>query len=187
MSRDKVRVCCESRPGSSCTQADTNTWQPADFGTSGLCGAVFIDEAFTAILRPVIGHQKWARMSAESQHRLLHDEWEDGIKPTFDGLPRTWQLTIPFECLDWKSRKIPGPLPRFTLSTQDVSGAFDPVVSKIRDMVDEQVAVVREKTGKSPKVGIRRNPLSRFDDSEQRILANITTAVCHLGGRVWQV
>ncbi len=145
MSRDRVRVC--SRP-------TAPIQQPINLGTGGLCGAVFVDEAFTGILKRVFGSDKWANMSAETQYRFLHDEWEDGIKPTFDGRQRIWKLAFPFECLDLNSLKMGGPIPKFTLTDQDISGAFDPVVSKIREMVDDQVAAVRQNTGKHPKVSL---------------------------------
>ncbi|KAL2016085.1 hypothetical protein VTK56DRAFT_4292 [Thermocarpiscus australiensis] len=81
----------------------------------------------------------------------MHDEWEHGIKPAFDSREKTWTLNLPFECLDIKSLKAGAPLPKITLTASDVRAAFDPVVGKIRAMVDEQVNAVRTVKGKDPK------------------------------------
>lgn len=43
-------------------------------------------------------------------------------------------------------------LPKITLTTSDIRGAFDPVVDKIYIMVNEQILNVNCKKGKDPKV-----------------------------------
>jgi hypothetical protein len=113
---------------------------------------VFVDEAFVEILQRLFGHKKWLKMPAEARYRLLHDEWEDGIKSSFDGRDKIWKFTIPFECLDQRSFQLGSPLPKVTLTANDVRGAFDPVLSKIRTMIDEQIAAVRRIKSKNPKV-----------------------------------
>jgi hypothetical protein len=105
-------------------------------------------------LEGLLGTKKWLKMPAEARYRLLHDEWEDGIKSSFDGRDRIWKIAIPFECLDQASLQLGGPLPKITLTANDVRGAFDPVVSKIRAMIDEQITAVRMKKDKNPKVRV---------------------------------
>jgi hypothetical protein len=124
----------------------------ADFGLGSLCGAVFVDEAFVNILQREFGWKRWCKMPAETLHRLVHDEWENGIKTSFDGREATWKIAVPFECLDRESLMFGLPLPKITLTARDVRSAFDPALDKIRAMVDEQVAAVRMIKGKNPKV-----------------------------------
>jgi hypothetical protein len=123
-----------------------------NLGPGGLCGAVFVDEAFLDLLKRKFDNKKWVKMTAETRHHLLHDEWEHGIKPAFDGREKTWKFNMPFECLDIKSLKAKAGPPKITLNTSEVRAVFDPVVDKIRAMVDDQVAAVRAKTGDDPKV-----------------------------------
>jgi hypothetical protein len=115
---------------------------------------VFVDEAFVEVLKDKFGKKAWKKMEGQSRHRLMHDEWEHGIKPTFDGQERTWVFNKPFECFDIRSIMRAGAgIPRVTLTADDVRTAFDPTVDKIRAMVDEQVAAIRgKKEGKGPKV-----------------------------------
>ncbi|KAK3294582.1 uncharacterized protein B0H64DRAFT_463570, partial [Chaetomium fimeti] len=120
-------------------------------GQGSLCGAVFVDEGFAEILERKFGSKMWSKMSAETRHRLFHDEWENGIKSAFDGREKIWKLMVPYECLNPRSLMLDGFLPRITLTTKDVRGAFDPVLDKIHLMVDEQVAAVHAIKGKGPK------------------------------------
>jgi len=118
----------------------------------GLCGAVFVDEAFLKLLEAKFGEEAWAKMEPQSRRRFVHDDWEHGIKPTFDGRERTWVLNMPFECIDLSKMKGGFRLPTITLTANDVRSVFDPTVSKIRVMVDDQVAAVKTKKAIKPKV-----------------------------------
>ncbi|GAB1319160.1 Actin-like ATPase domain-containing protein [Madurella fahalii] len=129
-------------------------------GQGGLCGAVFVDEAFVDVLNHKLGSKKWAKLSADSRHRLLHDEWEHGIKPAFDGRDKTWKLNMPFECLDIESLRAGSEMPKIILTPMDVRGAFDPTVNKICAMVGEQVMAVKEKK-KAPKYVIMAGGFGR--------------------------
>jgi hypothetical protein len=120
---------------------------------------VFVDEAFTELVKEMFGYARWTRMPAATQHRFLHDEWENGIKSTFDGRQKTWKLTIPYECLGPTSLTVGTPLPKITLTEQHVRDVFDPVIDKIGVMVDEQIAAVRASRGKNPKVKHLCNPV----------------------------
>ena len=83
----------------------------------------------------------------------MHDEWDHGIKPTFDGRERTWTLTMPFECINLNSMKAKGfSVPKVKLTADDIRGVFDPTVQKIQALVDEQVRAVKFKTKANPKV-----------------------------------
>ncbi len=118
----------------------------------GLCGAVFVDEAFIDMLEQKFGADKWGKMKAESRQNIIHKEWEHMIKQEFDGSEDSWQIMMPFECVSLNALRSGGPYPTISLNSNDVRGVFDPSVDKIRAMVNEQVAGVRAKKGKDPKV-----------------------------------
>ncbi|KAK4199934.1 hypothetical protein QBC40DRAFT_307057 [Triangularia verruculosa] len=121
-------------------------------GQGDLCGAIFVDDAFTKLLKHKLGPWQWGRLTDESRRRIQHDEWEHGIKSQFDGSWKEWRINIPWECLS------PGDLiaaqlsiPKLVLTSTDIQLVFDPVVDKIHFMVQSQIAAVLEKKGKAPK------------------------------------
>jgi hypothetical protein len=100
-----------------------------NLGPGGLCGAVFVDEAFLDLLKRKFDNKKWVKMTAETRHHLLHDEWEHGIKPAFDGSEKTWKFNMPFECLDIKSLKAKAGPPKITLNTSEVRAGIPRLTS----------------------------------------------------------
>ncbi|KAL1835623.1 hypothetical protein VTJ49DRAFT_6307 [Mycothermus thermophilus] len=125
-------------------------------GQGGLCGAVFVDEAFVQILKKKFGQKAWDKMEGRSRHRIIHDEWEHGIKPMFNGNMRPCIITMPVECIDFSAfmtgRRA---VPKIEITADDVCTAFDPVVDKIGGMVAEQAAAIKtlqtEEKLKGPK------------------------------------
>ncbi|KAK0672629.1 hypothetical protein QBC41DRAFT_380636 [Cercophora samala] len=120
-------------------------------GQGDLCGAVFVDAAFAEILKDKFGDKRWKKLGDESRGRLLHDQWEHGIKSQFDGSKREWKFTMPWECLEKSDLKTGKPIPKIVLTSDDVQRAFDLIVEKITAMVDDQVASVMAKKGNKPK------------------------------------
>ncbi|KAH6856361.1 hypothetical protein B0I37DRAFT_425624 [Chaetomium sp. MPI-CAGE-AT-0009] len=145
-------------------------------GQGGLCGAVFVDEAFLELLKQKFGETAWNKMEAQTRHRFLHDEWQHGIKPTFDGRERTWSFNVPFECIDLNSMKGKA-LPKVKLTASDIRGVFDPTVQKIHAMVDEQVRAVKLKNKKNPKYVIMAGGFGRC----QYLFASLKK---HFGNRI---
>ncbi|CAP65369.1 uncharacterized protein PODANS_6_8790 [Podospora anserina S mat+] len=121
-------------------------------GQGGLCGAVFVDEAFTDILKRKFGKNKWRKLGDDARHRIQHDEWENGIKTQFDGSYREWKFTMPWECLEHVDLKSGTLIPKIVITSDEIQRAFDPVLDKIFVMVQEQVAAVTRKKGHGPKV-----------------------------------
>jgi hypothetical protein len=117
---------------------------------------VFVDEAFVELLKEKFGERKWSMMESRTRHRLIHDEWEHGIKPTFDGRDRTWVFNMPFECMDLRSMRTGAARPKVTVTADDVRDVFDPTVDKIWTMVDQQVSGIKQKTKKDPIVSLLR-------------------------------
>ena len=98
---------------------------------------------------------KWNPMNADSRHTFMHDKYAEGMKKKLDlyNSNKSWSFRLPWECMTLRERS--GPLeamPKIEITSKDLMGAFDPVVQKILDLVDDQVAKVHAKTGAYPKV-----------------------------------
>ena len=114
---------------------------------------MFVDQAFVDTLEAKLGVAKWAKVTAKSLQRIIRFEWEPLIRLNFDGQKHVWEFPEPVECLDLESLRAGAEWPTISLNEVDVGKVFDPTVNKIRAMVDDQVAKVRAKKGKNPKVG----------------------------------
>jgi hypothetical protein len=64
----------------------------------GLCGAVFLDEDFEILLKQALGNEVWNKIEPSSLRRIMNNDWENGIKRGFNGRPRSWLVTLPYEC-----------------------------------------------------------------------------------------
>ncbi|KAK0636532.1 hypothetical protein B0T17DRAFT_571447 [Bombardia bombarda] len=130
---------------------DGDTFVVVDCG--GLCGAVFVDEGFVKMLQKKFTQECWDRMKQQSRSRFIHEVWEHGIKAQFDGRDKskTWTLDKPYESLDRNERRSMDELPNITIKAEDVKKAFDLVVDKIYEMVQDQVRAVNAKKGNNPK------------------------------------
>ncbi|KAK3390828.1 hypothetical protein B0H63DRAFT_539285 [Podospora didyma] len=116
------------------------------------CRCCLCDECFADLLRRKFTTSKWRKMTPETRAKLLHDEWEHGIKPQFDGRDGlSWQFNMPFECISGNDFRSMTSLPKVTLTSEEVKEAFDPIVNRIVDTVQAQVDSVSAKVGKDPK------------------------------------
>ena len=104
------------------------------------------------MLEGKFGAAKWAMIPARSRQRIIHDEWEHMIKLEFDGREHIWEIREPWECVDLTSLRAGAEWPTILLNAVDVGRVFDPTINKILAMVDDQVAEVRAKKWKDPKV-----------------------------------
>lgn len=91
-------------------------------------------------------------MKAATRARILHEEWEQGIKCQYDGGDRTWTIDTPFECIELSRRRSLKELPTIKLTATEIRQVFRTVTDEIAAMVFEQVAAVQEKQGEKPKV-----------------------------------
>ena len=67
-------------------------------GDGGLCGAVFLDEAFDNLLVEKVGEAAWKFVPAETVNKFRNEEWEHGIKKQFQDQDQPWAVTLPDEC-----------------------------------------------------------------------------------------
>lgn len=65
-------------------------------GSGKLCGAVFLDQDFEALMKQWIG-DAW-NVPDTVIKTLMSTQWENGIKRGFDGKDRNWKITLPYEC-----------------------------------------------------------------------------------------
>ncbi|KAF2726578.1 hypothetical protein EJ04DRAFT_517742 [Polyplosphaeria fusca] len=112
-------------------------------GSGKLCGAVFLDQDFEELMKQIVG-DAWD-VPEHVIKRIVYAQWENGIKRGFDGQDRTWNITLPYECIE---RGAPRTIP---LNKGHVSEIFEDVVSKIRGLVNDQIASVEDEEGRLPK------------------------------------
>jgi hypothetical protein len=64
----------------------------------GLCGGIFIDEAFEELCKDRLG-RKWDRLSAAGVKDIMKGEWERSIKPQFtpDNTSKEYIVAVPAE------------------------------------------------------------------------------------------
>ncbi|KAK1783177.1 hypothetical protein QBC45DRAFT_466942 [Copromyces sp. CBS 386.78] len=136
----------------SVTQTDPMVVKESVKGEGGLCGAVFVDEAFVNMLKHKMQPKKWDMLSAETRQRLIHDEWEHGIKQRFDNKSnKTWSFNLPWECLAPKERLTVTSLPKVTFTSKEIEDVFNPVIDKINHLIHRQAVAVKEKYNIYPK------------------------------------
>jgi hypothetical protein len=125
--------------------------------TGGLCGAVFVDEAFAHLLEAKFGRDAWKKMTPRTRQQLLQSEWEHGIKQAFDGKKRTWTINMPAECISLEALCRGSRITQIQITADEVRAAFDPVINQINAMVTEQISAVtaQSKSGRGPKVSER--------------------------------
>lgn len=100
----EVYLVCDAGGGTvdlSCyqvEQADPIAVREAVIGTGGLCGGIFIDEAFEAMCKARLG-RKWAYLSKVGVGELMKGDWGRNIKPQFrpENTNREYIVSIPAE------------------------------------------------------------------------------------------
>lgn len=73
-------------------------------GTGGLCGGIFIDEAFEAMCKGRLG-RKWDRLSKVGVNEVMRGDWESSIKPQFkpENAGKEYIVSIPAEAFNRSS------------------------------------------------------------------------------------
>jgi hypothetical protein len=65
-------------------------------GSGSLCGAVFLDQDFEALMDQFLGD--YVKPGDPAMKQIMNVNWENGIKRGFDGSERDWKVTLPYEC-----------------------------------------------------------------------------------------
>ncbi|KAI1386328.1 actin-like ATPase domain-containing protein [Hypoxylon trugodes] len=114
-------------------------------GTGALCGGVFLDQDFEALLRMRIGKETWDKIPRHEIQKTMDTAWEHGIKQQFDGRPRNWPVDLPPQCAKG------GRFPRIELKSGHIEEVFENVISQIEGLVGQQFKKVNEKLKQPPK------------------------------------
>lgn len=70
--------------------------------TGGLCGGIFIDEAFELMVKERLG-RKWNKLTQNGIKDIMKDEWEYGIKPQFkidNSTMKEYNVAVPAEAFE---------------------------------------------------------------------------------------
>jgi hypothetical protein len=121
-------------------------------GTGGLCGAIFLDQDFEALLKKKIGEPLWSSIPPADLKRMINLSWEHCIKQQFEGQTRDWTVDLPYQLFAAMQSG------QLELKHEEIVKVFDNVMGQIEKLVKHQVDQVKEKLGKYPKVTIIRTP-----------------------------
>ncbi|KAF4982165.1 hypothetical protein FZEAL_2142 [Fusarium zealandicum] len=119
-------------------------------GTGGLCGGIFIDEAFEYIAKNRLG-RKWDRLSRAGIKEILKGEWELSIKPQFKpgSTKKEYMVSIPAEAFGKQSLTDMSKEPyikngRIHFNESHIEKAFTAVFADIDKLIEAQISKVRE-------------------------------------------
>ncbi|TEA15828.1 Chaperone protein DnaK [Colletotrichum sidae] len=146
-------------------------------GDGRLCGGVFLDEAFAQLLREKLGHNAWDAMTKNEAQRVLHNDWEHGIKRQFYGQDKDWIVVLPYNCSSVSGSKGLWRKPILTLDFSDLDPLFYEIAKQIEDLVHEQVQQVQQKYSQTPRFYSHTDPnrgapfvvVPLFEDSRSSI------------------
>ncbi|MCJ1346745.1 hypothetical protein MMC31_004963 [Peltigera leucophlebia] len=121
-------------------------------GTGGLCGGIFIDEAFESMCKSRLG-RRWNKLSQNGIKEIMKDEWEYAIKPQFkldDSMMDKYIVAVPAEAFEGSdlndyNRKPIIKAGRIYFDSSDIQKAFTSAFSGIESLVDGQISKIEEK------------------------------------------
>ncbi|KAL3455943.1 hypothetical protein BJX64DRAFT_53416 [Aspergillus heterothallicus] len=118
-------------------------------GTGGLCGGIFIDEAFEHACKSRLG-RRWDHLSKAGIKEIIKGEWEHAIKPQFkpQSSKKEYIVSIPAEAfgktsLDDMSREPYIKKGRIHFSSSHIQEAFKESFAGIDTLVDGQISKAR--------------------------------------------
>ncbi|KAI0139600.1 actin-like ATPase domain-containing protein [Hypoxylon sp. NC0597] len=202
---DDVYVICDAGGGTvdlvsyKVSDTDPITLHEAVVGTGGLCGGIFIDEAFESICKARLGRQ-WSKLSQTGVKEIMKNEWEYAIKPQFradDTGRKEYIVAIPAEAFKGASMNDDSRKPiikegRIYFSSSDIQKAFTSVFADIEKLVDGQISKAKESglsvTGIILVGGLGSSPylydhlVARYERRKIRVLQSTgirpRTAIC---------
>ncbi|KAL2834215.1 hypothetical protein BDW59DRAFT_44951 [Aspergillus cavernicola] len=153
-----VYVICDAGGGTvdliSYEIMDTNpiAMREAVEGRGGLCGGIFIDEAFEAICKRRLG-RRWDNLSKKGVNEVMRGEWEQFIKPQFkpNSTKKEWIVSIPAEAfgrsnLDDLSKQPNIKQGRVHFRDCDIEQAFANSFAGIDALVDRQIQKAKKES-----------------------------------------
>ncbi|KAH7324239.1 hypothetical protein B0I35DRAFT_449279 [Stachybotrys elegans] len=113
-------------------------------GTGGLCGGIFVDQAFEIKCHKCLG-RRWDHLSKNDINDVLREDWERGVKPQFTpSLERDYPIRVPaaaFRNGKTTDAKCDPPIKnaRMMFTANHVKEIFSTVLKDIDNLVDEQI------------------------------------------------
>ncbi|KAI4264735.1 MAG: hypothetical protein L6R42_000173 [Xanthoria sp. 1 TBL-2021] len=122
-------------------------------GTGGLCGGVFIDEAFENMVKSRLG-RRWNRLTQNGIKEIMKNEWEYAVKPQFkleNDTTKDYIVAVPAEAFEGSSLNDDSKKPfikrgRIHFASSDVQKAFASPFRGIEALVDGQINKITERS-----------------------------------------
>lgn len=122
-----------------------------------LCGAIFVDERFKALLTSKlqeVSEDAMARVSDKEIQDMMSQDWERQIRSQFSGAAKTWTIRLPLSLIDADLLRHNSGYPMIIITSAEVEEVFRPIVEKIYLLVNRQIEAAVKKQGRAPKVKI---------------------------------
>ncbi|RYP67404.1 hypothetical protein DL770_008631 [Monosporascus sp. CRB-9-2] len=145
-----LSTLCE--PGRKIKEGEVYVICDAGGGTvvRGLCGGIFIDEAFEHMCKSRLG-RRWDRLSKAGIKEIMKGEWEHAIKPQFKPLRnnKEYVIGIPAEAFTNSSLHDTSQQPvikngRIHFNGSHIQKAFTGAFSSIEKLIDAQIKTAKE-------------------------------------------
>ncbi|PTB58747.1 hypothetical protein M431DRAFT_490370 [Trichoderma harzianum CBS 226.95] len=124
-------------------------------GDGKLCGATFLDDFFLTALRNKINKisPNAFKVLEESGglSRIIHNDWENGIKPQFRNTNQHWLVQMPSSGSNRKRTHDQFRFSDIKFKAKDVQEIFTPIVAEIETLITIQASTVKIKYKKEPK------------------------------------
>ncbi|KAL8852862.1 MAG: hypothetical protein Q9221_002238 [Calogaya cf. arnoldii] len=122
-------------------------------GTGGLCGGIFIDEAFENMVKSRLG-RRWNRLTQNGIKEIMKNEWEYAVKPQFkleNDTTKDYIVAVPAEAFEGSSLNDDSKKPfikrgRIHFASSDVQKAFASPFRGIEALVDGQINKITERS-----------------------------------------
>ncbi|KAI0430723.1 hypothetical protein F5Y09DRAFT_307087 [Xylaria sp. FL1042] len=119
-------------------------------GQGGLCGGIFVDQAFEVKCKKCLG-RRWDRLSKNDINDVMREDWERGVKPQFTpSLDRDYPIRVPAGAFpDGKTSDTKcDPIiknARMMFTSTHIQEIFSGVFKDIDTLVDEQIQSAKAK------------------------------------------
>ncbi|KAI9868850.1 MAG: hypothetical protein M1813_004701 [Trichoglossum hirsutum] len=109
--------------------------EEVSIGDGGLCGSVTLDFRFREFIQNKLGS-----IELEDMNDML-EEFNEKIKPSFDGEDLEHMIPVPPEFPDDLSKGVQGG--SLVITVDDLKGIYDPVVTRILILVQQQLGMIK--------------------------------------------
>ncbi|KAJ4249431.1 hypothetical protein NW762_012286 [Fusarium torreyae] len=111
-------------------------------GDGDLCGAMFLDEKFLALLKESIHYEAQKKLQPPGLQKIMDDDWEAGIKSSVCRASSGWDIQLSYNG-SVNSRFCPS---KIRIEGEVVrKKVYNPVIEQIQDLVTKQVNQVKKK------------------------------------------